>query len=219
MRGGADVLGFVAEYPVPVPWNISRETAKGLIERVPPPFKTCLVTGGAPEKIIALAEYARPSLVQLHYNETLSDTAQIARALMPLGIEVIKTLPLTEDGRMGQFGISGTEAIADALCESGIYAILIDARTASNAASADLKADNKLFLEVKSRIETREKTGLSVKRVILAGGITPKNAGEILARTGADFIDVMTGAEKIRGVKDAALVAELLKNISEYSAQ
>jgi phosphoribosylanthranilate isomerase len=42
---------------------------------------------------------------------------------------------------------------------------------------------------------------------ILAGGLTPETVGDAIRRTGAAAVDVSSGVERARGVKDPALIA------------
>ena len=49
-EAGVDILGFVTEYPLPVPWNLTRQETAALLARVSLPHKSCIVTGGSPEK-------------------------------------------------------------------------------------------------------------------------------------------------------------------------
>lgn len=44
----------------------------------------------------------------------------------------------------------------------------------------------------------------------LAGGLTPENVAEAIAATGAPGVDVSTGVEKIRGVKDEERIREFV---------
>ncbi|MCL2817062.1 MAG: phosphoribosylanthranilate isomerase [Clostridiales bacterium] len=206
-RPGVDVLGFVVEYPLPVPWNLRREEAAALLPLVPPSHKTCLVSGGPPEKLIALAESLRPSMMQLHFKETLAETEKIARALLPLSVGVIKTIPPTAGERMELFGTSDAGWIARALCEAGVSAILVDSRAPANAAGEGEKGDVELFKQVKA---------FSLRPVILAGGINAENVGEILAMSGARHIDLMSGAESAPGVKDGQKVAALLTSLGVF---
>ena len=70
---GIDLLGFVVEYPREVPWNLTREQAKELMDNTKRP--TCIVTGGSTEHIIALAGKLSPDYVQLHFKETVTQGA------------------------------------------------------------------------------------------------------------------------------------------------
>jgi len=55
VKAGADALGFVTEYPVPVPWNIDRETARKLVSKTPPFVTTTAVVGGTVENILQIS--------------------------------------------------------------------------------------------------------------------------------------------------------------------
>lgn len=204
MKPGVDILGFVTEYPVYVPWNLSCMEARELLSLVRLPFKSCLVTGGSPEKIIELAESLRPSIIQLHFKETLNDTIKISQALKLRGIDTIKTIPVMEEERIHQFGTSNLEHIVKSLCETEIYGILVDSRTPSNAAEKGTQIAPAFYTQIKS---------LSSKPVILAGGIIPDNVTQIIEQTKAEFIDVMTGVEKAPGVKDEIMLTNMLSNI------
>ena len=201
-EAGVDILGFVTEYPLPVPWNLTRQEAAGLLDRVTAPHKSCIVTGGSPEKILDLARDLKPDLIQLHYRETLEDTKQILQALEPLGVGVIKTVPPDRLERIRQFGTEDLSAIASLLEKAGVYAILADSRTPENAARRSKNLDKVLFCGLME---------VSRKPVILAGGITPENIGEILEDCGASFIDVMTGVENSPGVKDREKILGLIQ--------
>ena len=201
---GVDVLGFVTEYPVPVPWNLRREEALPLLGMAGPPHRSCIVTGGTPEKVIPLALALRPSLVQLHYRETLADTIRISDALEPLGIGVIKTVPPEPDERIHQFGTSDLGAIITALNKTKIYAMLADSRVPARAAEQGVAVDLDFCRDI---------LRLSQKPVIIAGGLRADNACQMVMDTGAVFIDVMTGVERNPGEKDAALLRRLLSAI------
>lgn len=189
---GADILGFVTEYPEPVPWNLTSAEAAVLLAKAPPSCKTCLVTGGTVHEIIALATALMPDFIQLHYHETPSQTAFIADALRTLGIAVIKAVfP----------NMSDLDGIVNELCKTGICALLADPRTPSDAARDGI-TDTAFFERVRS---------LSTKPVILAGGITPGNVARLLKETNASYIDVMTGVERAPGVKDPSKVEALLR--------
>lgn len=199
-RMGVDVCGFVVEYPFPVPWNLTRERCAALLPLVTPPAKSCIVTGGSREKILSLARKMKPDFVQLHYHETLDDTAAIVQALSPHGIGVIKTLPLLEKERLAQFGTEDIEWCAKMLCEAGVYAILVDSRGPENVGTAGNNADLSFYRRVKAA---------STHPVMLGGGIQPENCRRIIEAAHPDMLDVMTGVELAPGVKSEMQISRL----------
>lgn len=209
---GVDILGFVVEYPIPVPWNISRTNARQLLkmidnmDSVGHSLRSCLVTGGPPEKVIELAESLKPSMIQLHYNETLQDTIIITDRLRKLNIDIIKTIPPSKENRISQFATADIEKIVKLLCDTGVYALLVDSRTPANAPGSGTLLDIDLCSQI---------IKLSSKPVIIAGGINAGNVSGIISHTGSDYIDVMTGIEKEPGIKDADMLSNLIKAINK----
>ncbi|HEX2953397.1 MAG TPA: phosphoribosylanthranilate isomerase, partial [Bacillota bacterium] len=212
MDQGVEILGFVTEYPKPVPWNLTREESKQLIGMVSSSYKTCIVTGGKPHDIISLASELRPSMVQLHYHETLEDTTIVAEKLQEIGIETVKTLPISTEEQMLQFGTTDIGQIVEGLCQTKVSALLVDAREAANASETGMKVDNQMFLRIKA---------LSSKKLILAGGVNPANISDVLRETGVEYIDMMTGVEKSPGIKDAEKIALVMRAVhtGQYSAK
>ncbi|MCL2342360.1 MAG: phosphoribosylanthranilate isomerase [Firmicutes bacterium] len=197
IRYGADVVGFVAEYPRPVPWNLSAGAARALIASAGSAAETCVVTGGAPEKIFRLALETGTDYVQLHFGESLNDTARLVRELHPRGVKVIKTLfPDTPD----------LEKATAEFCAAGVYALLFDPRRPENAAEGGA-ADLSVFRALQNAVSCP---------VILAGGITPENAAEIVRAAEPQMIDLMTGVEFSPGVKDEAKVTALFETLKEF---
>ena len=201
MNLGVDVLGFVVEYPVPVPWNLSRQEAIPLLKILQPPHKSCIVTGGEPGKVIELATILKPSIIQLHYRETLEDTILISNILKKWGIVVIKTVPPVAEERIFQFGTEDIKRIVKSLCETNIYGLLVDSRVPSKAFGDGLELDIKFCMQVMRS---------STKPVITAGGINPDNVCSFIKKTGTKFIDVMTGVERSPGEKDKKMLSRLL---------
>jgi phosphoribosylanthranilate isomerase len=205
-KAGVNILGFVTEYPLPVPWNLSKEGAFQLLRHVAANQKTCIVTGGSPEKVIHLAQELKPTLVQLHYRETLKDTIQITEALQRLGIGVIKTIPPDIGDRIHQFGTSDLNAIVKELSVTGIYAVLADSRTPGNASHGSTLLNREFVRGI---------INASKKPVLLAGGITSRNVQEILQDTHASMIDVMTGVETSPGLKNHDEILHLLRAVGK----
>jgi len=182
VRHGANMLGFVVEYPRPVPWNLSACEAANLMAACE--AKTCVVTDGSAEKILELARRLRPDFVQLH-----DCGAALCDALRDLGVGVIATLrPRTAD----------LEQAARRFCDAGAQALLLDPRDAINGGTADLSA----FERVRCAVNCP---------VVLAGGIAPDNVREIVREARPEMIDLMTGVERCPGVKDERKVLALFE--------
>jgi len=196
VRHGADILGFVVDYPQETPWNVRAESAKELMKAVSEAAETCIVTGGAPAKVLNLALKIKPNYVQLHCGETLEDTVYISDKLGKHGIKVIKTLfPQMPD----------LEKAAKDFSTAGVYALLLDPRTPDNAVAGgavNLSAYKKLRCAVNCP-------------VILAGGINSENVKEVVFQTEAPIIDLMTGVEHLPGLKDAAKVLAFFQSLRE----
>jgi phosphoribosylanthranilate isomerase len=192
---GADVVGFVVDYPTPVPWNIRPDLARGLIAGLGAGQASAIVVGGPPDHVVALAADLRPSLVQLHVPYTVAETAALADRLAGLGIGVIQTVfPDTPD----------LDATVAALAATAIRAILIDPRTPDNAAVGGA-ADPALYRRVAA--------AAAGTPVVLAGGITPDNAAALVRATGAGHIDVLSGVETAPGAKSRPLLSALLRAV------
>lgn len=202
----ADILGFVVEYPVPVPWNLSAEKAKGIIETIPPSTKTCVVTGGTVGKILALAMKIKPDYVQLHYNETLDDVRMISKELTKQGIKTIKALRIDSLGDCAFEFCYPLDAVKE-LERTDISAILIDSYTESMPGGTGTVIDMELFKELQKATKTP---------LILAGGIKPDNVSDIIAQTKPYLIDVLTGVEDAPGCKSEERIARLMGRIHRY---
>ncbi|MCL2679328.1 MAG: hypothetical protein FWF18_03470 [Dehalococcoidia bacterium] len=193
---GADILGFVVDYPIPVPWNLNPAAAKELMSSVSGRAKTCVVTGGSPENTIRLAKELKPDYIQLHASETLADVGYLVGKLGEFGVKIIKAVfPDTPD----------LEKTATDFCKTGIHSLLFDARTPNNAITGGI-ADLSLFRSLQIA---------AIIPIILAGGITPENVTNIVLMSKAEAIDIMTGLELSPGVKDEAKVAALFQALRE----
>ena len=60
---GADAVGFVTEYPVPVPWNLAVDEAAKLAASASPFVTTVAVVGGASRQMIDVALRVRPKVL------------------------------------------------------------------------------------------------------------------------------------------------------------
>jgi hypothetical protein len=85
-EAGADAVGFVTEYPVPVPWNLTVREASALVSNVSPFITTVAVVGGSPEQMVGIALKVRPKVLQLHGDETLEGIRLVVEELKDTGM-------------------------------------------------------------------------------------------------------------------------------------
>lgn len=202
-EAGADMLGFVVDYPVPVPWNLTAKEARGLISAVSPFVSTAIVTGGSVEKVLEVAEKTRPNVVQLHYEETLGEIREIVSGLTAQGIKVFKALRIDQNGRC-HFEIEDPVLAVKELSKTGISAVLIDSYTEARPGGTGVLSNLEAFQMIRQE---------SSVPVILAGGLTPDNVGEIVSQLQPYAVDVMTGVEERPGKKDPEKVFHFISNI------
>ena len=184
LAAGADMLGFVF-FP-PSPRALSPADAAAL---------AAFHTGGA-ERVglfvdpddaeIEAALAALPlDVVQLHGGETPERCAAVRARF---GLPVMKAL-----GVAAPPDLDALAAYAPA-----VDRFLLDAKP---PAGAELPGGNA------APFDWRVVSGRAVPRPwLLAGGLTPGNVARALAESGAPGVDVSSGVEKARGVKDPALV-------------
>ncbi len=193
---GVDVIGCIVNYPEAVPWRIQPQQARRLIEAVRGKARSCIVTGGLPREILALAEQLRPDMIQLHYKETLEETRFLARRLADMGISVIKAIPIRPDGSCEMAEFACAEEAAQVLAaETEVSMLLLDARCAAAPMAKYGRIDLSLYQRTARAI---------AKPLLLAGGLTSAILPEILHQIQPYGVDILTGAEQSPGVKDYA---------------
>lgn len=193
IQAGADALGFVTEYPIPVPWNLKRDETRALISKLPPFISSTVVTSGSLTRILEIARDTLPDIIQLHGEEKLSDIERVVDELSGYGIRVIKALSIDVESQRANFEIPDPVEAAHSLQESGIHAILLDSKTRSKPAGTGIP------LNWRKAREIGEQTSLPV---ILAGGLTGENVRTAIKAVKPYAVDVITGVEASPGNKD-----------------
>jgi len=185
---GADFIGLVF-YP-PSPRHVTIEQAARLADMARGRARVVALTVDADDALLdEIAERARPDFWQLHGRESPARVKEIARRY---GIETIKAFRLR--------GPEDLRQVADFLPH--IAFPLFDAWHPPG--QADLPGGmGKAF----------DWTWLKDHRgaFMLAGGLTPENVAEAIARTGAAMVDVSSGVERERGVKDPERIAAFVR--------
>lgn len=201
VSSGADSLGFVTEYPVPVPWNIPRARSAELVASAPPFVTTTAVVGGRVEEMVAIARAVRPHFLQLHGDETLAEIRAVCEALAETGIKVLKALRINvETGEA--LSIAGDPAEACARLEkSGIAGVVLDSKTPSRPAGTGVPLDWSSLRGLADAIHLP---------LILAGGLTPGNVRKATEIVRPYAVDVISGVERQTGVKDPQLMRDFV---------
>jgi len=198
---GADALGFVTEYPVPVPWNLDRDLAASLAAMVSPFVTTVAVVGGSPDEMVRIARTVRPRVLQLHGDESLEDIRQVLEGLEGTGIRVIKALRIDVDTREALFEKTDPREAGSVLAGSGIAALVVDSKTSSRPAGTGVPLD----WDVSARMVRDVNLPL-----VLAGGLTVENVAGAVEKVKPYAVDVITGIEREPGVKDGEKMREFV---------
>lgn len=206
---GVERMGLVVDYPLEVPWNLSVSAAAELRKQIPEGFQACMVTGGSKEEILARCDQVKPDMVQLHYKETLEESREIAAVCSGHGIGVIKTVPMSVEACLEQFGTKDLAVALDLLGKTLVSEVLVDPRHGKDIASKKLKLDVDMAKDV---------IASSPVKVILAGGLTADNVGDVIGETSCMAVDIMNGSEDAPGKKSEEKIRRILAAIEESEA-
>jgi phosphoribosylanthranilate isomerase len=176
------------------PRNISPEDARPLFERARGRAGIVAVTVDADDDLLSrIGAHLRPDFVQMHGRETVARAADVRRLT---GAKVIKVLSVSTPEDLE--AAAAWEAYADHL--------MFDAKP---------PAGSVLPGGVGASFDWSMLQGRSFRQPwFLAGGLTPENAAEAAAISGAPLLDVSSGVESAPGVKDAARIAAFLSAVT-----
>ena len=186
---GADAVGFVF-YP-PSPRYVTPRQAGDLAARLPAPvFSVGLFVDPSDALLESVLGEADVSVLQLHGTETPERLSELkARYNKP----VIKALGVSKAGDLVK--AQAYFAIADYM--------LFDAKPPENATRPGGNA---------VRFDwTLLQCAPMPDHWMLAGGLTPANVGAAVAMSRAPWVDVSSGVESSRAVKDARLIAHFIQ--------
>lgn len=190
IAGRAAYVGLVF-YP-PSPRNVTPEQAASLIAGVPDHIaKVGLFVDVDDETLQRVLDVVPLDLLQLHGSETPQRVADIKKTF---GVPVMKAVRIA--------GLDDIARAADFVTVSD--RLLFDAQAPADMAGA-LPGGNGLAFDW---------TLLSEKQWplpwMLSGGLTPENLAQAVTATGAVCVDVSSGVEASRGVKDPQKIARFL---------
>lgn len=177
IESGADALGFV--FHAASPRFIEPPAAWGIVSRLPPFVTTVALTVDLTFEDFQEIEQVCPTdYTQLHGNESV----EIARACGP---RIIKAIQFDE----GAFD----RVLAQWSAIDEVDAILIDGSSGGMGRTFEWSA-------------LGDRIAQCGKPIILAGGLTPENVAQAVAEVRPFAVDVSSGVEGTRGVKDPARV-------------
>jgi phosphoribosylanthranilate isomerase len=185
VAAGADFVGFVF-YP-PSPRAVGPAAAAALSARhAGGPARVGLFVDPTDALIAAVLAALPLDLIQLHGVE---DPARCAAIRSRFGRPVMKALGIAVPGDLA----------AIARFAPAVDRFLLDAKPPPGAVLPGGNA---------AAFDWGLVAGQTIpKPWLLAGGLTPGNLGEAIRRTGAPGVDVSSGVERARGVKDPGLIA------------
>ncbi len=179
-RAGADAIGFV--FHPASPRFVQPADAWEIVGALPPFVSTVGLFVDLPlEKFCDIEEQCPTDMSQLHGSE---DEELVSEC----GPNIIKAIRFDPDT------IAAELARWDEVPE--VAALLVDGSTGGKGETVDWGL---LALHTDARDE-------DAKPLILAGGLTPENVGGAIRIVRPWAVDVSSGVEKSRGIKDAGLI-------------
>ncbi len=191
LDAGADMVGFV--HYQKSPRHVPLTAAAALAARVAGRARKVLLTVDAGDDLLAAAIAAfDPDILQLHGQEP---PARVAALRAKFGRRVMKAIGLGNAADLAQ--VATYEAVADLL--------LFDAQPVPGldpGISAALPGGNGRVFDW-ALLRGRQ----FAKPWLIGGGLTAGNVGAAIVVTGAPGVDVSSGVESARGVKDIGKIA------------
>jgi phosphoribosylanthranilate isomerase len=187
-EAGADFAGFVFFPPSPRAVTPAQAGAlsRGLLGG---PRRVGLFVDPDDDALAATLAAVPLDVIQLHGAET---PARVAAVRARFGVPVMKAIGIGDAADVAT--IPGFAAVSDRL--------LLDAKPAPGAALPGGNAHP---------FEWGLLAGVTVGRPwLLAGGLTPGNVARAITAAGAPGVDVSSGVEVARGVKDAGLIRDFV---------
>lgn len=186
---GADELGF--NFYKKSPRYILPLDARAIIDGLPENVgKIGVFVNETAEKIAETVVAAKLTAVQFHGDE---DADFVRRARLELGLTVIKAFRVSPEFM--------AENTADYLANS----FLLDGYSTKERGGTGDTFDWTIAKEVSAR----------VKKLYLAGGLTPENVGEAIKRVRPYAVDVCSRIESEPGKKDAEKLKQFMAAVKE----
>ncbi|MDR2925593.1 MAG: phosphoribosylanthranilate isomerase [Azoarcus sp.] len=192
VEAGVDAVGFVF-YP-PSPRNVLFSRAAELASLLPP-FVAAVGLFVNPQAEFVADALRRVPLQWLQFHGDESDAQCAALSAVP-GMDC--RLPWIKAARMRP----GVDLLEFSARHSGARALLLDAFVDGYGGSGKTFDWSLATPELK-------------RPVVLSGGLCPDNIGEAIIRVRPWAVDVSSGVEVAKGIKDAAKIAAFVKGVRD----
>ena len=199
VAAGADAIGLVF-YP-PSPRNVSAVQAAALLQRLPPFVSSVgLFVNASLEQVTQVLAVAPVSMLQFHGDETPEQCARIAEATGRPFLRALRIRPETQPADLLESGHQYREA-------SPLFGgLLLD--TWSDAYGGTGKAFDWSLIPAEI-----------AHQAVLSGGLNVQNVTDAVRRIRPHAVDVSSGIEASKGVKDAALMQAFVNAVRAGDAQ
>ncbi|MCX7245688.1 MAG: phosphoribosylanthranilate isomerase [Burkholderiales bacterium] len=188
VQAGADALGFVF-YP-PSPRAVSLALAGELMARIPPGVDAVALLVNPTVAEVALLRASLPiTLWQFHGDESPGDCLQLAA-----GQPWLKAARIGKNFAFADFSLQYELASA----------FLLDALVEGYGGGG---------LPFNWQGIPQSWVSANAHRVVLSGGLNTRNVGEAIARLRPCAVDISSGVEIAKGVKDPALIHEFIQAV------
>jgi phosphoribosylanthranilate isomerase len=193
LAAGADYVGLV--FHRPSPRHIEIEIARRLAAQARGRARSvAVVVDASDSEIDRIAAEVAPDHIQAHGAET---PARVAAISTRTGIPVIKAIAVADAEDIER---------ANDYRETAAM-ILFDTKAPPSVAGGPPGGTGLAF-----DWELCRKAAVS-RRFALSGGLDPFNVGRAIAITGAAVVDVSSGVERARGVKDVELIRKFVEAV------
>jgi phosphoribosylanthranilate isomerase len=188
-QAGADAIDLV--FVAKSPRCVSPQQAREIARALPPFVSTvALFVNPSPAEVAAVLETVRPDVLQFHGEEPPA----FCRAFAVPYLKAFRVRP-------------GSDLLQSAAPYDDAQGWLLDAWSAAAHGGTGERFDWDLIPPDLPR------------PVVLAGGLTPDNVAEAVRRVRPWAVDVSSGVEAGKGIKDAAKVAAFINEVANVDLQ
>jgi phosphoribosylanthranilate isomerase len=195
---GADAIGFV--FYAKSPRYVTPEAAGRLIAAVPPFVTTTgLFVNATPENVAEVISHAPVSLLQFHGDETAEQCRAVAEGVNKPFIRALRVAPTMTPADLIEFESEYRAA-------SRLFAgILLDTLVEGYGGGGKVFDWSLVPKDL-------------AHRAVLSGGLNAQNATDAVARLRPFAVDVSSGVERDKGIKDAAKIRAFIEAVRAADA-